>query len=61
MYGNRRLADRDNPAAVRLELAELLDWLRTATHDPQMNARLLIEGLVEAIEMVADLIPGRAK
>lgn len=54
MYGSRRYE-------ARSDLDELLVWIRDATHDPQMNARLLIESLVDAVEALADLIPGPPK
>jgi hypothetical protein len=50
VYGNR-------PAA-RQDLDGQLEWLRAAVHDPQMNARLILEVIVRVLAIVVDLLPG---
>lgn len=47
--GRRRLADR-------AELDAHLEWLRYAIHDRHVDVRLVLEGLLDAIE--AGLVPG---
>jgi hypothetical protein len=43
---------------ARQDLAGHLVWLRTAVHDRQMAPRLILEGLLDALEAVVDLLPG---
>ncbi len=43
----------------RAELAGHLDWVRTALHDRHVDVRLVMEGLLDAIETVAGMIPDR--
>jgi len=50
MYGNRPAARRD--------LADQLEWLRNAVHDPHINARLVLDALVDVVAAVAELLPG---
>lgn len=50
MYGNR-------PAALR-DLDGRLEWLRTAVHDPQVNARLILEGILDVLAVTVELLPG---
>jgi hypothetical protein len=47
----RRLADRS-------ELAAHLEWARIAIRDRHLDARLILEALVDAIEATAALTPG---
>ena len=40
------------------ELNAHLAWLRYAVHDRKIDVRLVLEGVVDALEAVADLLPG---
>lgn len=48
----RRLADR-------AELDAQLEWLRYAIHDRHVDVRLVLEGLLDAVEAVAGPGPPR--
>ena len=47
----RRLADL-------ADLRRHLGWLRFALRDRKVDVRLILEGLLDAIEALADLVPG---
>lgn len=47
----RRLADR-------AELDGHLAWLRYAIHDRHVDVRLVLEGLLDAIDALAGAVPG---
>lgn len=42
----------------RAELARHLEWLRTAVHDRNVDVRLVVEGLLDALETAVEMIPG---
>lgn len=44
--------------ADRAELAGHLEWLRAAVHDRNVDVRLVLEGLLDAVETAAGMIPG---
>lgn len=50
MYGRRPTG--------RADLTDQLAWLRAAAADPNLNTRLVVAGLVDALAAAVDLIPG---
>jgi hypothetical protein len=42
----------------RADLDAHLGWLRVAIHDRQVDARLVMEGLLDAIEALTEMAPG---
>lgn len=46
------------PLANRAELTAHLQWLRHAIHDRKIDTRLVFEGLLDALVLVAEIAPG---
>lgn len=47
------------PIRNRQELDAHLDWLRAALRDRRVDARLILDGLLDAVETLAGMLPGQ--